>query len=232
MRRNVETNISRAALSLNENSWVLDRIGNSEVIELDWAQPEHFSRIINPVDIIVAADCVYSEKAVPHFYETVMALVNRKTTIVIANEFRCERVHEMFMSLFGEFFTIKKIPANKMDESYRHPLIHIYVLKKRKESSSKLCHDLQNLECQTKSHEAEGGHHHNRNSDEHSAKATLLEEREENYQVPDSATQSKQECLDETKKISSKIELEEAEHFKARRQGSELARLMKNIQLE
>lgn len=137
LRRNVEMNLSPASLRLNDAAWALDMIGSARVEELDWIQPDHVQRANPPVDIVVAADCVYSEKAVPYFLNVVRALSSRKTMIVIANEFRCARVHELFMSLFGRYFTIKKVPSNRMDEAFRHPLIQIYLLKQRRESDVK-----------------------------------------------------------------------------------------------
>ncbi len=55
----------------------------------------------------------------------VMALTSPKTSVVIVNELRSHSVHAAFMAAFEPTHTIKKMPANKLDDKYQHPLIEV-----------------------------------------------------------------------------------------------------------
>ena len=50
------------------------------VQELDWTQPEQFAATDPPFDFVLAADCVYHEELLEHFFAAVMAVVSAKTT--------------------------------------------------------------------------------------------------------------------------------------------------------
>lgn len=106
-----------------------EEVGTISVRELDWQNEATYSNFSPPYDHIVAADCVYNESAVNHFLQVVVSMANHRSIITIANEFRSQTVHDEFMLQFSSKFTIRKIPLHKMDDTYRHPLIHIYQLK-------------------------------------------------------------------------------------------------------
>lgn len=52
--------------------------------------------------------------------------------VIIANERRSESVQAAFTSLFSDSFTFKKVPLAKQDPEYSHPVIEMYILKKKK----------------------------------------------------------------------------------------------------
>ncbi|PRW45241.1 hypothetical protein C2E21_6339 [Chlorella sorokiniana] len=133
LRRNVEQNISPAALKLRDAGWAASEVGRTSVASLDWSDRSCYADFKPPYDFILAADCVYSELAVPHLLATVLAMGGPRTQAIITNEFRSQTVHDEFMAQFGRHFTIRKVAAGKMDANYQHPLIHIYLLKRRKE---------------------------------------------------------------------------------------------------
>lgn len=134
LRRNVDTNLTPSALKLNDVAWAVSAAGAVSVAELDWSRPEQYSAVRGdaPFDFVLAADCVYSEAAVPHFLAVVLAMTGPRTVTVITNEFRSATVHEMFMQQFGQYFTIRRVPVSRMDAQFQHPLIHIYLLKRRR----------------------------------------------------------------------------------------------------
>ena len=136
LRHNVSYNLSKAALRLRCEKQASEEVGELSVQELDWAQVEHYGRANPPVDYILAADCVYNEKSVPVFLQAVVGLMGQRSTAIICNEFRSETVHNEFMKQFGCRFNIRKVPSTKMDKKYRHPLIHIYILKLKKNTGS------------------------------------------------------------------------------------------------
>lgn len=46
---------------------------------------------------------------------------------------RLQAVHDVFMDQFGRHFAIRKVGPGKMDPAFQHPLIHVYLLKRRKQ---------------------------------------------------------------------------------------------------
>lgn len=132
LRRNVDANMTTAALKLKDAEWAVAVAGKVSVSELDWSKKSHYEALNPPFDYVIAADCVYSEVAVPHFLDAVLAMAGLKSTIVVCNEFRSQTVNDIFMAEFSRHFSIKKIPMNKMESEYQHPLIHIYIMKRLK----------------------------------------------------------------------------------------------------
>lgn len=55
--------------------------------------------------------------------------------MLVANELRSERVHATFLEAFGKDWQIKRIALNKLHPQYRHPLIHVYALRRRGRST-------------------------------------------------------------------------------------------------
>ncbi|KAI3426281.1 hypothetical protein D9Q98_008654 [Chlorella vulgaris] len=134
LRRNVEQNISTAALKLKDAAWAAAEVGKARVASLDWSCPACYADFSPPYDFILAADCVYSELAVPHLLATVLHMSGPRTQTIITNEFRSQSVHDIFMQQFGNHFAIRKVALGKMDPNFQHPLIHIYLLKRRKQA--------------------------------------------------------------------------------------------------
>lgn len=134
LRRNAEANMAPAALRLRAGAGgAAADAGAVTVAELDWTCPAHFAPLHPPFDYVIAADCVYSETAVPHFLAAVDALAGPRTAIAVCNEFRSQTVHDEFMARAAERFVVRRVPVSRLDPAFQHPLIHIYLLKKRKE---------------------------------------------------------------------------------------------------
>jgi predicted nicotinamide N-methyase len=132
LRRNVENNITPTALRLKDAAWAADCVGKVRVEELDWGRKEHYSSVSPPFDYVIAADCVYSEVAVPLFLATVLAMVGPLGVVIVCNEFRSQTVHDLFVESFSQHFSIRKVSMARMDKAYQHPLIHIYLMKRKK----------------------------------------------------------------------------------------------------
>ena len=132
LRRNVDANCTPIALRLKDAAWAAEVAGTITVAELDWANEEHYARLNPPFDYVIAADCVYSETAVPHFLKAVLAMSGPRTLVAICNEFRSQTVHDLFIEEFMKHFTIRKVPMSKMHAEYSHPLIQIMLLKRLK----------------------------------------------------------------------------------------------------
>ena len=62
----------------NGVAWAADA-GTAAVRELDWLQPQQLQHF-QPVDFVLATDCVYSEDLIPHLLRAVLHLAGDKTT--------------------------------------------------------------------------------------------------------------------------------------------------------
>ncbi|KAK9845065.1 hypothetical protein WJX74_010163 [Apatococcus lobatus] len=131
LQLNYDANLSPAACS-GLDLPCLSELGKVSVQELDWTRPEQFAAASPPYDFVLAADCVYHEELVKDFFDTVVAMVTPKSTVLICNEFRSESVHNRFKELFEARFTLKRVPHAKMDAECQHPNIDIYICKWRK----------------------------------------------------------------------------------------------------
>ncbi|GAB4813580.1 hypothetical protein N2152v2_000626 [Parachlorella kessleri] len=136
LARNYQQNLAPAVLRVGDASWASGAVGRVDVQELDWSRPEQYASFRPPYDYILAADCVYSELAVPSFLAVALHMSDARTHVVVVNEFRSQAVHEAFMAAFQQHFTLKKVPASKMDPQFQHPLIHIYLCKRRKQPAA------------------------------------------------------------------------------------------------
>lgn len=101
------------------------------VCELDWADAGARDALKPAFDFLLAADCVYSEAAVPAFLDCLAALSSPRSRILVANEFRCARVHEAFELGCKPTFVLRRVPATRLHPDYRHPAIHVYALTRR-----------------------------------------------------------------------------------------------------
>ena len=83
LRRNVAANLAPAALRLRGGAAAAGAAGAARVAELDWARPETWAAAGPPAEVVLAADCVYSEAAVPHLAAAVAAVAAPRATIVV-----------------------------------------------------------------------------------------------------------------------------------------------------
>ncbi|KAL4438246.1 hypothetical protein ABPG77_010607 [Micractinium sp. CCAP 211/92] len=157
LRHNVEQNVSPAALKLKDAAWAAQEVGSCQVASLDWSDPTCYAAFQPPYDFILAADCVYSELAVPHLLATVLHMGGPRTQTIVTNEFRSQSVHDVFMETFGQHFMIRKVQSGKMDPNYQHPLIHIYLLKRRKPAAGEAGSEAGDVEAAAAAAVAEAG---------------------------------------------------------------------------
>ncbi|CAL8464476.1 g4011 [Coccomyxa elongata] len=104
IRKNVDANFTSAALHGREGPWG-QQVGKLRVQELDWGTEAHIIQADGPFAFVLAADCVYHEEHIFGLRQTILALTDLKSTVIIANELRSESVQAQFMMLFEESFT-------------------------------------------------------------------------------------------------------------------------------
>ncbi|CAG9466631.1 unnamed protein product [Pedinophyceae sp. YPF-701] len=133
LRRNVAVNLQAGehagVLAGRDPQWS-GKVGQAEVARLDWTTwQQDIPPLSPPFDIVLAADCVYHEDLVVDLFHTVEALCGPRSVFVSSQEFRSQAVHDAFMAAFARGFSIRKVPASKMDPEHSHPSIEVYVMK-------------------------------------------------------------------------------------------------------
>lgn len=134
---NADRNLSRSALAVAGVPWAGDA-GAVAVAALDWDDEAtwHPGGNTEPYDIVLAADCVYSETAVPSFVAALLAHTHRRTSILVANELRSHSVAAAFEAGIEPHFTVKRVPRAKQDPTYSHSSIHLMLLKRKDASGA------------------------------------------------------------------------------------------------
>lgn len=130
---NVDRNLSPSALALSAPAWAAGA-GACRVAELDWGVEAtwHPGGDRRPYDVVVAADCIYSETAIPAFVAALLAHTDRRSTILVANELRSHSVAAAFDAAVAPHFAVRRVPRAKQHAEYQHANIHLLLLKKRK----------------------------------------------------------------------------------------------------
>ena len=67
--------------------------------------------------------------------------------VLIVNELRSDSVQSVFMQIFGEHYSIKRIAASKLHPLYQHPAIQVFQLKLRRQGSSKGTDGVETAPC-------------------------------------------------------------------------------------
>ncbi|CAN6692327.1 unnamed protein product [Malus baccata var. baccata] len=106
LMRNVERNTSRIT-QMNSDSF-----GSIQAAELSWGNDDH----------------VYKENLLEPLLQTMHALSGPKTTILMGYEIRSTSVHEQMLQMWKRNFEVKTVPNSKMDSTYQHPDIQLYIM--------------------------------------------------------------------------------------------------------
>lgn len=122
-------------------------MGKVQVVELDWTAEDKLRHVRSPFDFVIAADCIYHENHMEDLLDTILKLTDDKSTgtyttqptllishrlVLVVNELRSTSIDAEFHRTFGSVFNMKKLPSSSMDPLFRHPDIHIFVLKKKR----------------------------------------------------------------------------------------------------
>nr|AFK43541.1 unknown [Lotus japonicus] len=140
LQRNVERNVSRVMQKSPES------FGSIKVSELQWGDDSHIKAVDPPFDYIIGTDVVYVEHLLEPLLQTTLALSGPRTTILLGYEIRNTQVHEKMLQMWKENFDVKTVSKSKMDETYQHPSIQLFIM------GSKL-----SAECREKSGQATSG---------------------------------------------------------------------------
>lgn len=140
LKSNIEHNLNRSSLTAKSNAWS-GAVGKVRVQELDWLNDAHLANFTPPYDYIMLADCVYHEELIEALMKVILAMSNKKTVVLVANEYRSKSVHDRWMELCktnfnGEYeiaslalVTDVQSPFSfqpQMD-GYTHPLYYVFL---------------------------------------------------------------------------------------------------------
>lgn len=124
LMRNVERNTSRIMQTISDP----DSFGSIQAAELDWGNETHIKAVGPPFDYIIGTDVVYAEHLLEPLLQTIIALSGPKTTILLGHEIRSTNVHEKMLEMWKRNFEVKSVPKAKMDSTYQHPSIQLYIM--------------------------------------------------------------------------------------------------------
>ncbi|KAK4255149.1 hypothetical protein QN277_008183 [Acacia crassicarpa] len=122
LKRNVERNISRV-MQTNPDSF-----GSIKVSELQWGDRDHIMAVDPPFDYIIGTDVVYVEHLLEPLLQTIVDLSGPRTTILLGYEIRSTIVHEQMLQMWKKTFDVKTVPKSKMDETFQHPSIQLFIM--------------------------------------------------------------------------------------------------------
>ncbi|KAF4364138.1 hypothetical protein F8388_003518 [Cannabis sativa] len=122
LRRNVERNTS-TIMQMNPDSF-----GSIKVAELSWGNEDDIRAVVPPFDYVIGTDVVYAEHLLQPLLQTIYALSGPKTTLMVGYEIRSTSVHEQMLSMWKENFEVKIVPNSKMDDTYQHPSIQLFIM--------------------------------------------------------------------------------------------------------
>ncbi|XP_050369453.1 uncharacterized protein LOC126787626 [Argentina anserina] len=123
LMRNVERNTSRITQMSSES------FGSVQVAELNWGNEDHIRAVDPPFDYIIGTDVVYKEDLLEPLLQTIFALSGPKTAILLGYEIRSTSVHEQMVEMWKRHFEVKLVPNSKMDSTYQHPSIQLFIMK-------------------------------------------------------------------------------------------------------
>ncbi|KAM3399051.1 protein N-lysine methyltransferase METTL21A [Capsicum galapagoense] len=130
--RNVERNTSRIMQTISDP----DSFGSIQAAELDWGNETHIKAVGPPFDFIIGTDVVYAEHLLEPLLQTIIALSGPKTTILLGHEIRSTNVHEKMLEMWKRNFEVKTVPKAKMDSTYQHPSIQLYIMNSKPQGST------------------------------------------------------------------------------------------------
>ncbi|PRQ33423.1 putative lysine methyltransferase, S-adenosyl-L-methionine-dependent methyltransferase [Rosa chinensis] len=127
LMRNVERNTSRIT-QMNPGS---ESFGSVQVAELNWGNEDHIRAVDPPFDYIIGTDVVYKEDLLEPLLQTIFALSGPKTAILLGYEIRSTSVHEQMVEMWKRHFEVKLVPNSKMDSTYQHPSIQLFIMRSK-----------------------------------------------------------------------------------------------------
>ncbi|KAL6195828.1 hypothetical protein ACLB2K_031446 [Fragaria x ananassa] len=125
LMRNVERNTSR----ITQKNSASESFGSVQVAELSWGNEDHIRAVDPPFNYIIGTDIVYKEDLLEPLLQTIFALSGPKTAILLGYEIRSTSVHEQMVEMWKRHFEVKLVPNSKMDSTYQHPSIQLFIMR-------------------------------------------------------------------------------------------------------
>jgi len=117
-------------LSLMRQNIELNELSSQvEAMVLDWGEPIP-AETPQPVQILLAADCVYFEPAFPRLLSTLQALIGPETVCYFSFKKR-RRADMRFMKQARKFFDVREVDNDRDREVYSKEQIFLYTLRRK-----------------------------------------------------------------------------------------------------
>ncbi|PHU03820.1 hypothetical protein BC332_29071 [Capsicum chinense] len=145
LMRNVERNTSRIMQTISDP----DSFGSIQAAELDWGNETHIKAVGPPFDFIIGTDVfVYTNNDLSLLglcgasLGTTFADNNHTVWTednnfgALGHEIRSTNVHEKMLEMWKRNFEVKTVPKAKMDSTYQHPSIQLYIMNSKPQGST------------------------------------------------------------------------------------------------
>ncbi|KAF0746507.1 hypothetical protein AaE_008097 [Aphanomyces astaci] len=101
--------------------------------EYGWGtSPTSLQRVVmSPYDIVLCADVIYEAACVKPLVQSILAISNRKTLVLFANERRTPIVHAEFMRYLNEYFVWTAIPQSQWHPEYAKDTLEMYEARRK-----------------------------------------------------------------------------------------------------
>jgi hypothetical protein len=108
-------------------------------VELKWGEHQEIAAKLSepPLDLVVAADCLYEEDQVQPFVQAIFDLCTGANTVAwVSFERRTELVRNLFYEKAGALFSMQQLSLAKLPEDYRSPHVELWELRKKQQAQA------------------------------------------------------------------------------------------------
>eukprot|EP00475_Leptophrys_vorax_P042110 TRINITY_DN79445_c0_g1_i1.p1 TRINITY_DN79445_c0_g1~~TRINITY_DN79445_c0_g1_i1.p1 ORF type:complete len:227 (+),score=19.60 TRINITY_DN79445_c0_g1_i1:27-707(+) len=104
--------------------------GKARPVQLHWGNDKHIKSAKPPFDFVIVTDVVYLEEDVRKLIDTMVAVSDRETIIVLGYRLRQEEAHELFWKVLPErFFVVRQVDKAELHEGFTLEGVDLYILK-------------------------------------------------------------------------------------------------------
>lgn len=126
----LKKNLKRNQQNINNGLKTGRSIGKIKTAQLSWGNKKHVESVKPPFDFVLATDVVYLEEIVQPLIDTMCALCDSNTKVLLGYRMRQEEAHALFWEKLPHYFTIRQIPDDQLHPEYSFEGVSLYVLQK------------------------------------------------------------------------------------------------------
>jgi predicted nicotinamide N-methyase len=123
----ISSSESGGSLTVRELSWK-----SSPEVVLEYLKEANIRPFGQDFDLIIAADVIYTNEAVPMLLTTMWVLSGKETKILLAGEQHNPGSYRVFHEIVDKYFHVEEIEPSKQHSVYQfHPTIRLWSLRKK-----------------------------------------------------------------------------------------------------